>query len=220
MPRATAQGWLSPGAVRSAIVVAVIAALAIAVPLVFHRDAWVIAITLASIVAAYAYMGGPRPIAYTPTGEVVVFLFFGLMAVCGTVYVQAGAVDAIAWIAGGAIGLLAAAVLVVNNHRDRAHDAATGRRTFAAVFGSRASFRLYLFCTLAPFALAAAVAALAGSPWYLLPLLALPRAATLGRDLRRMAPGPAYNALLFRTVMLEVLFGALLATGAVFARIH
>ncbi len=220
LPRATAQGWLAPRAVRGAIVVAVLAALAIAAPLVAYRDGWVIAITLASIVAAYAYMGGPRPIAYTPTGEFVVFLFFGLMAVCGTVYVQAGTVGAIAWIAGTGIGLLAAAVLVVNNHRDSAHDATTGRRTFAVVFGGRASFRLYLFCTLVPFALAAAMAALARSPWYLLPLIALPRAATLGRDLLRMAPGPAYNALLFRTVMLEVLFGALLTVGAVFARLH
>ncbi len=220
LPRATAQGWLSPLAVRGAIVVAVLAALAIAAPLVAFRDGWVVAITLASIVAAYTYMGGPRPIAYTPTGEFVVFLFFGLMAVCGTVYVQAGTMGAIAWLAGTGIGLLAAAVLVVNNHRDSAHDATTGRRTFAVVFGAEASLRLYLVCVLTPFALAAAMAAVACSPWYLLPMLALPRAATLGRELARMAPGPAYNALLFRTVMLEVLFGGLLAVGAVFARLH
>ena len=118
LPRATANGWLSVPAVRGAIVAAVVAALLVGAPLMVYRG-WPVALIVASsIVAAWAYMGGPKPIAYTPLGDVTVFLFFGLMAVCGTIYVQAGTIGTAGWLAGVAIGLLAASVLTVNNHRD------------------------------------------------------------------------------------------------------
>jgi 1,4-dihydroxy-2-naphthoate octaprenyltransferase len=119
-----------------------------------------------------------------------------------------------AWIAGAAIGMHAAAVLLVNNFRDRAHDAATGRRTLTVVLSRAASLRLYALLIVAPFVLAALLIKIAGSACYALPVVALPWGWRLIRDLARTPAGPAQNALLFRTVLLEVAYGALLSAGA------
>lgn len=214
LPRATANGWLSTTEVRRAIVATVVLAQVVALPLMI-RGGWPIVLTsVTSTLAAYGYMGGPRPLAYTPFGELTVFVFFGLVAVCGTYYVQAGGIVAAAWISGIAIGAHAAAVLLVNNYRDRAHDGATGRRTLPVVIGTTASLRLYALLALVPFALALILAESLGSGWFALPLLALPWALRLVVELARTPDGPAQNALLFRTVMLEVAFGMLLAAGA------
>jgi 1,4-dihydroxy-2-naphthoate octaprenyltransferase len=218
LPRATANGWLDNAEVKRAIVVAIIVAQVVALPLMI-RGGWPIVLTSAfSTLAAVGYMGGPRPIAYTPFGELTVFVFFGLVAVCGTYYVQAGAIGAVAWAAAAAIGMHAAAVLLVNNYRDRAHDATTGRRTLAVVLAAAAAVRLYGLLLLGPFALALALLPMGGGLGYALPLLAAPWAWRLWRDLARTPSGPAQNALLFRTVMLEVAFGMLLSAGAVIHR--
>ncbi len=220
LPRATANGWLTARQVRRAIVAAIVVAQLVALPLMI-RGGWPIVLTSASsTLAAVAYMGGPRPIAYTPFGELTVFVFFGLVAVCGAYYVQAGSIGAAAWIAAAAIGMHAAAVLLVNNYRDRAHDAATGRRTLTVVLSSAGAIRLYATLVLAPFALAGVLAAVAGSFWYALPLVALPWGWRLCHALAQTPSGPLQNALLFRTVMLEVAFGMLLAVGAVLAGRH
>ncbi len=139
LPRATANGWLAVGQVRTAIVVCCGVTVALGLPLVAAHGVPVLAIGLGSLVAALAYMGGPRPIAYTSFGELVVFVFFGLAAVAGSDFVQTGSVGTITWLAAVALGALAASALVVNNHRDIAHDRSVGRRTFAVVFGMRAS---------------------------------------------------------------------------------
>jgi len=218
LPRATANGWLDNAEVKRAIVVAIIVAQVVALPLMI-RGGWPIVLTSAfSTLAAVGYMGGPRPIAYTPFGELTVFVFFGLVAVCGTYYVQAGAIGAAAWLTAAAIGMHAAAVLLVNNYRDCDHDATTGRQTLVVVLGAAAAVRLYGLLLVAPFALALALVPIAGGPWFALPVLAAPWAWRLWRDLARTPGGPAQNALLFRTVMLEVAFGTLLAAGAVIQR--
>lgn len=214
LPRATANGWLPTHTVKHAIVATIALAVVVALPLVI-RGGWpVVLIGVASTLAAYTYMGGPRPVAYTPFGELTVFVFFGLTAVCGSYYVLAGAAGPVAWIAGVAVGAHAAAVLLVNNYRDRAHDAATGRRTLPVAIGGEASLRLFAALELAPFALALVLAAMLGSPWLALPMVALPWALRLARDLARTPDGLAQNALLFRAVMVEVAFGMLLSLGA------
>ena len=219
LPRATANGWLSVPAVRGAIVAAVIAAVLVGAPLMVYRG-WPVALIVASsIVAAWAYMGGPKPIAYTPLGDVTVFLFFGLMAVCGTVYVQAGTIGTAGWLAGVAIGLLAASVLTVNNHRDIAHDATTGRRTLSVVLGAAGSRAVYRTSVLGAFALVPAIAWTAGSAWYLLPLVLLPRALALLAAFDAAPGGHAYTPLLFRTVILEAGFGVSLTAGALLSRL-
>jgi 1,4-dihydroxy-2-naphthoate octaprenyltransferase len=218
LPRATARGWLSPAEVRRAIALGIAGAVAVGAPLAIHAGPVVALVGLASVLAALAYMGGPRPIAYTPFGELVVFIFFGLVAVLATYFLHAGPGGPTVWLAAAAIGSHAAAVLFVNNHRDAEHDRRTGRRTFAATFGKRASARLYAISLWMPFAGSAAMAFL-DSRWGLLaPLALLPMARRLQADFVNTPAGPAFNLLLFRTVKLELAFGALLSAGAIAQR--
>lgn len=218
LPRATANGWLGVRDVRWAIVVAALVATAVGLALVAYRGWPVLAIGVASLLAALAYMGGPRPIAYTPFGELTVFVFFGLVAVTGTDWVLTGSIGATSVLAAVAIGCLAAAALAVNNHRDIAHDRLVGRRTFAVSFGERASQRLYGTLLALPFLLLAPMALQARAPTLLLPLLLLPAAFQLHTAFVIGPRGAAFNEVLFRTFRLELWFAALLAAGAVLAR--
>jgi 1,4-dihydroxy-2-naphthoate polyprenyltransferase len=214
LPRATANGWLGTREVKRAIIAAIAVAQIAALPLMI-RGGWpIVATSVSSTAAAYAYMGGPRPIAYTPFGELTVFVFFGLVAVCGAYYVQAGTIPAAALISGASIGMHAAAVLLVNNSRDRDHDRATGRRTLAVVLGPAASQKLYSLLLFAPFVLVGFLTVDAGSAWFALPLIALPWAWHLERTFAATTQGPTLNAQLFRTVLLEVAFGLSLSVGA------
>lgn len=215
LPRATARGWLTVVAVRRAVRGVVVATLLIGVPLVLHGGWPVLLMGLASIIAAWGYMGGPRPIAYTPLGELTVFVFFGLIAAVGSYYLQTGAMAPSAWAAGCAIGLIAAAALAVNNVRDCVHDAEVGRRTLVVVLGKHAAERAYQFAVLAPYALIVALALLDRRHVGLLAvLLTLPAAWALARDLPKTPPGLPYNEVLFRTFKLELLFGACFTIGA------
>jgi 1,4-dihydroxy-2-naphthoate octaprenyltransferase len=217
LPRATANGWLAVEQVRAAITACCIATLLLGLPLVAAHGWPVLLMGLGSMLAALAYMGGRRPIAYTPFGEAVVFVFFGLVAVAGSDYVQTGSVGRVTWLAAVALGALAAAALAVNNHRDIAHDRSVGRRTFAVVFGESASRGMYRVSVLGAFALLPLMAWRV-SPLLLLPLILLPKALRLLRDFAASAAGVAYNAILVRTFKLELAFAALLAAGAVLAR--
>jgi 1,4-dihydroxy-2-naphthoate octaprenyltransferase len=218
LPRATALGWLHVRAVRTAIVWVCLAATLLGLWLVALRGWPVLVIGVASLVAALAYMGGPRPIAYTPFGELTVFIFFGLVAVMGTDWVLTDGVGAATVVASVAIGALAAAALAVNNQRDIAHDALVGRRTFPVTFGAPVAQALYSLLLLAPFALAPVIAWVGGTPTLLLPLLLLPSALALRRDFLRCPPGLAFNGVLFRTFRLELVYAVLLASGAVLGR--
>ena len=219
MPRATANGWLGVAQVRVTIIAVIAVTLLLGLPLVLLRGAPVLLMGIASIVAALAYMGGPRPIAYTPAGELTVFVFFGLIAVGGTEFALAGRTTTATWLAAGAIGGLASAALALNNHRDIAHDADVGRRTFGVCFGVAASQRLYGMALLAPFALAAAFAVVVGSFAALLPLMLLPTALRLRRDMATCREGGAFTSLLVRTFKLELVFAVLLSLGLIGARV-
>jgi len=218
LPRATALGWLSVHAVRAAIVVAAVVATACGIALVAWRGWPVLAIGTASLLAALAYMGGPRPIAYTAWGEFTVFLFFGVVAVTGTDWVLTGSVGAVTALASLAIGGLAAAALAVNNHRDIAHDRQVGRRTYAVAWGAGASLQLYTLLLALPYALLPAMACAEMQPALALPVLTAPAAWRLRRDFAACTRGTDYNELLFRTFRLELWFAALLSAGAVIGR--
>ena len=218
LPRATANGWLSARHVRAAIVIAALLAFAMGLALVAYRGWPVLAIGSASLLAALAYMGGPKPIAYTPFGELTVFVFFGLVAVMGTDWVLTGSIGLVSMIASAALGSLAAAALAANNHRDIAHDRMVGRRTFAVSFGADASRALYATLLLGPFLLVPVMALTAQAFMLLLPLLLLPASLRLRRDFVACPPGIAYNEILFRTFRLELWFAALLSAGALLAR--
>ena len=112
---------------------------------------WLIAVGAVCIVAAYFYTGGKRPYGYYGLGELVVFVFFGLVATVGTMFVQVGDVSIEAWVGGAALGLFACAVLMVNNIRDAEQDRRAGKRTLAVLIGDRASRIAFAVFELAPF---------------------------------------------------------------------
>jgi 1,4-dihydroxy-2-naphthoate octaprenyltransferase len=214
LPRATANGWLSVREVRVGILLVGLVAFGLGLTLAAYRGWPVLVIGAASLTAALAYMGGPKPIAYTPFGELTVFVFFGIVAVTGTEWVLTGSFGLVTYLASMAIGGLAAAALAVNNHRDMEHDRLVGRRTFAVVFGAAGSRRLYRGLLLGPFLIVAVMAAYAKSPTLLLPILLVPTALRLLRDFVGCAPGLAFNNILFQTFRLEIWFAVLLSIGA------
>ena len=179
------------------------------------RGGWPIFLAgVAAAAAAMAYSGGPRPISYTPFGDFVVWLFFGLVAVSGSYYLQTLAVSPGVLVAATMVGLPAAAVLVVNNYRDLEPDRAVGKRTLAVCLGRRFSRVQYAVLMLGPFVLLAALASQTRIGLALLvPLLALPTAIGLVRRFWRETPGPAFNAVLAQTARFQVLFSVLLCVA-------
>lgn len=213
LPRATANGWLTVQAVERAIVTLACVALCDTLYLIWQGGWVMLAITAASIAAAYTYMGGKHPIAYTPWGETVVFVFFGPVAVCGTYWLQN---QSLAWapvLTGCALGLIAAAVLAVNNYRDQAHDAEVGRQTLAVVLGPARMRSLYAGILAAAYAcvlvLALTHTTLAGVA---LVFVTAPRAKALCRDLAQKS-GLELNTVMFGTVRLELAFALCLCLG-------
>ena len=162
-------------------------------------------IGVVSLVAAVAYTGGPYPLAYVGLGDLFVFLF-GLAAVVGTTWVQTLSAPPAAWIGGAATGMLATAILVVNNLRDRTTDAVAGKRTLVVRFGPRFARVEHAFMILMPFLVvgAASIAGLVPMAWAGFSLLCLPlaiheiRAVTTkdGRDLNPHLAGAALRACL------------------------
>ncbi|HZE18879.1 MAG TPA: 1,4-dihydroxy-2-naphthoate octaprenyltransferase, partial [Candidatus Angelobacter sp.] len=165
------------------------------------------------ILAGAAYTAGPWPLAYHGLGELFVFLFFGVVAVSGTYYVQARALSLDALLASIPVGSLSTAILVVNNVRDLEGDRDAGKRTLAVRMGRRAT-RLGYLVLLAAAYLTPLALLLAGraAAWALLPFLTLPLALC---EIRRVTheEGARLNAALFGTARLHVLFGLLLAAG-------
>ena len=210
--RVTAAGWARPGEVRRAALVAFALAFALGIYLVGVGGWPILAVGLAALAAGWAYSGGPRPISYTPLGEALVWVFFGVVAVMGSHWLQAGRLSAAAFLGGAALGSIAAAVLMLNNYRDLAGDLAAGRRTLAAVLGPRGARRAYAAFMLAPFATLPWLAA-DGRPGAWLALAALLPCLSLARRVAHSAPGPTLNLLLAGTARAEFLFGALLAIG-------
>ncbi len=214
-PRATAQGWLTPAQVKAGAWLAFALALLCGFYLARHRGWPIVFIGLASLAAGWAYTGGPFPIAYRPLGEVFVWVFFGLVAVGGSYYLQTLALGSSALIAGSLIGIHAAAVITVNNYRDLDGDARSGKNTLAVIMGRPATQRVYQVEMLAPYlGLCALIPDL--GPAAALPLLSLPASLVLVRRFRQTAPGPIFNTLLAQTAGQQLLFALLLAAAFVF----
>ena len=210
--RVTAAGWASAASVRQATCGSFALALVLGLYLV-GQGGWPILLAgLASLLAGWAYSGGSHPISHTAWGELVVLVFFGLVAVAGSHWLQRGIFSLDAWLYGGIVGLPASAVLLVNNFRDIANDVRSGRRTLAARLGDAGSQRAYAVMVLAPFVIAA-LAAWHGHAGALLSLLALPYALSLGSQLRRTASGVQLNGLMGATARLGLMLGLLLSLG-------
>ena len=152
--RLVGSGRARPRAVLTAALVFFgIAAVAGAIIVWRTEQWWLLAVGAVCIAAAWFYTGGKRPYGYSAFGELVAFIFFGVVAVAGTMFVQVGTVNIEAWLSGVAAGAFAAAVLLVNNLRDRAQDAAVGKRTLSVLIGTTASRVLYVVLMLVPFGL-------------------------------------------------------------------
>ncbi len=210
--RVTAAGWASATVVRRAAVASFLAALLLGAYLVQVGGWPILLIGLASLLAGWAYSGGPRPISHTALGEVFVLMFFGILAVLGSAWLQGAAGGPAALLAGAVVGLPAAAVLLINNYRDLESDLRAGRRTLAAVLGRDSARRAFAVLLLLPFVLLPILAAL-GHRGAWLGLLALPLALRVIRNLRRSRVGPDLNLLLAATARTGFALGILLALG-------
>jgi 1,4-dihydroxy-2-naphthoate polyprenyltransferase len=210
--RVTAGGLVPPRQVLMATYVTFGLSILCGAYLVYVAGPALLAIGAASILAGVLYTGGPRPYGYEGLGELFVFLFFGIVAVAGSYFVQQESLEWESFALAVPVGLLAAAILVVNNVRDIDTDRRAGKRTLAVRLGRPGARTLYSVMLLVAYAALAPVAVALG-PWVLLPLLTLPLAARLARTVRAHVDGPTLNAALARTGMLQLGFCLLLSAG-------
>ena len=172
---------------------------------------WLLPVGVAAVTAAWFYTGGPKPYGYAGFGEIFVFVFFGLVAVLGTTYVQAGRISLTATAAAIGIGLLACALLMANNLRDVHTDQVSGKRTLAVLLGEPLSRRVFAL-TVAGAYLAVAVIGIR-HPWCLIALLSVPLAIPPVRQVLGGARGPALVVVLGATARVEIAYAALLGLG-------
>jgi len=208
--RATSAGLLSPRAMMTGGAVCLILATILAIPLVLHGGWPILALGIVSLVLAYAYTGGPLPLAYLGLGEIFVVLFFGLFAVAGTFFLNTLEWSAAAALAGLQIGVHSSVLLAVNNLRDLETDRRADKKTLAARFGIVFARRETAALVLTPFVLGVAWLPL-GYLWaFLLPLLTVPLAWWLACACLAATPDRSVNQLLAQAAALHAAFGLLL----------
>jgi 1,4-dihydroxy-2-naphthoate octaprenyltransferase len=216
--RVTASGLATPRRVLVATWLAFGVAVAAGVYLVTVAGALILVVGALSILAGVLYTGGPRPYGYAGLGELFVFLFFGLVAVNGSYYVQ---VEELAWLPAGlsaAVGLLAAAILVVNNVRDIETDRRAGKLTLAARLGRGGARRLYVAMVAGAYVALILTLALNGGPWWAaLGLISAPLATKPLRAVLTRADGPSLNAALAATGALLGVFSLGVSAGLLIA---
>lgn len=213
-PRVTQAGLVPPQRVRIAMCLAFGAAATIGLYLVVVGGWPILLMGAFAIGAGIAYTGGPWPLGYHGLGDLFVFVFFGLVAVIGSYYLQAEEVGTLALAAALPVGCTVTAILVVNNLRDMESDRRAGKRTLAVRLGSRLTRVQYAFLMLGPYALVAGFAAAGTLPWWSwLSWLSLPITLSLVRAVSEGTEGGKLNPILKRTSQLHLLFGALLAGG-------
>jgi 1,4-dihydroxy-2-naphthoate octaprenyltransferase len=212
--RVTAGGLVPPGQVLLATYITFAGAVVCGIYLVAVAGPELLAVGAASILAGVLYTGGPRPYGYEGLGELFVFLFFGIVAVAGSYFVQVQELPWEAFACAVPVGLLASAILVVNNIRDIDTDRRAGKRTLAVRLG-RARTRVLYAAMLAVAFLLAPLPWLLGSmtAWLLLPWACAPLALRLVAVVRTRTDGPALNAALARTGALQLVFCLLYSAG-------
>lgn len=211
--RAVASGWVSPQAMRRATGAVFSAAFLLGLGLVHWGGPWMLAVGVASILSGLAYTGGPWPLGYHGFGDVFVFVFFGLVAVNFTYFVQAGSFAGSAVLAGTAIGLLGANILLVNNYRDAETDAVARKRTLVVRFGRRFARIQFAASLAAALMIPILLVAHGFGPGCLLPLATAPLAWSHIRRLSAAKTPGEHVAMLGATGRYIAIYAALLAAG-------
>lgn len=202
--RLVGSGLVAPARVKTAAIAFLGLGAGLGFALAATTSWWLLLVGAAALAAAWTYTGGPVPYGYRALGEVSVFVFFGLVAVLGTVYVQAQALTWDAWAVAIGVGGLACALLVANNLRDIPTDTQTGKRTLAVLLGDRWTRRL--FAALFVVAALAAGSLAWTTPWFFLTAIALPFAGRAVAAARAGASGPALIGVLQDTARAELLY--------------
>ena len=216
--RVTQAGLLTPGQVLAGMWITFGLTVLVGLYLSLIGGWPIIVIGVLSIISGIAYTGGPYPLGYHGLGDLFVFVFFGLVAVAGTYYVQAGTVSPVVFWVAVPIGLLATAILVVNNVRDIETDRAAGKQTLAVRFGARgAQFEYILLVGLAYLAPLAMWFVEVSSAWVLLTWVSLPLAWSQVQLVLKTTGRPL-NQALAGTALLELLFGILFSAGLIIDR--
>ena len=220
--RLVGQGLASPSSVKKAALLSfLVACLAGGLLVILTQAWWLVIVGVAAVAAAWFYTGGPRPYGYAGLGELFVFVFFGLVAVVGTTFVLTLHIQLLAVILSIPVGLLACALLVINNLRDIPGDTLVGKNTLAVRLGDGRTRTLYGLCLWLPFAFAAVVGLCgigrislcpAGA---LLAVIAIPAALAPWKQVRAGASGPALVAVLGWTGRVQLFYGLLLTLGIV-----
>ena len=216
--RVASAGLVTPRQLELAIGLTIAAAGLVGAWLAWVGGPAIVALGILAIVAALAYTGGPWPYGYRALGEVFVFIFFGLVAVVGTAYLQALRFEPLFVVAAIPMGALITAILVVNNLRDIPTDAAAGKRTLAVALGRRATAVEYGLLLALAFAVPVALLLAGQGVAQLLPLCSAPLAAPLLRTVRGFAEPRQLNAVLAGTARLALVFGALFAVALALPR--
>jgi 1,4-dihydroxy-2-naphthoate polyprenyltransferase len=212
--RVTQSGLLTPRQVWSGVVIVFILAAGLGIYLAWAAGWPVFVMGLLAIAGALAYSTGPFPLAEKGLGDLGVILFFGLLAVCGSVFVLSATIPAMAWWAGLAVGAMVTNILVINNLRDIETDRKAGRRTLPVVLGYSGGEWEYLFMLGGAYLIPVGLR-LGGlvSGWVLLPLISLFEALRLVVKIHKVPEGRAFNPLLAETARLALIYSVLLAAG-------
>jgi 1,4-dihydroxy-2-naphthoate octaprenyltransferase len=212
--RVTAGGLVPPGQVLAATYATYGLAVLCGAYLIAVAGWGLLAVGAASILAGVLYTGGPRPYGYEGLGEVFVFLFFGIVAVAGSYFVQVQRLPWQAFVCAVPVGLLASAILVVNNVRDLDSDRRAGKRTLAVRLGRERTRTLYVAMLAGAFVTAPLPWAFGSmGAWLLLPWLALALAVRVAAVVRTRTDGPALNGALAKTGALQLVFCLLFSAG-------
>ncbi len=217
--RVTAGGLVPPRQVLIATYLTFGVAVLAGVYLVIVAGWQLLVVGAASILAGVLYTGGPKPYGYEGLGEVFVFLFFGIVAVAGSFFVQTKHLDWEAFALAVPVGLIAAGLLVVNNVRDIETDRRAGKRTLAVRIGRARTRRLFAAMIYIAYLLTPVTWVFGPlEPWLFLPWLTLPLAARVVRAVRTRTDGASLNQALARTGQLQLIFCALLSAGLLLSR--
>ncbi len=217
--RVTAGGLVPPRQVLIATYVSFGLAVLFGVYLIVVAGWQLLLVGAASILAGVAYTGGPKPYGYEGLGEAFVFLFFGIVAVAGSFFVEVKTLNWEAFALAVPVGLLAAGILVVNNIRDIDSDRRAGKRTLAVRIGRERTRMMFAAIIYLSFVLAPVTWILGPlGPWVLLPWLSLPLAARLVRTVGNRTDGPSLNGALAQSGQLQLAFCVLLSAGLLLSR--